>query len=203
MDLNMPKARTAMVLGAFLLAAAPAVVTAQTAASGSASSGKTATIAQKVTASATVMAIDVSNRHVLVQTAAGDKTILKIPPNMTAIDSLRPGDKIKATYYRETAYAVSEPGKPLPDNTATLLAGRAAKGELPAGLVANHIVVSGAVVGIDTAKSTIKVVDPKGGEVHDFDVVTDEGKQLLAKMKVGDKITAYITEALALSVDRG
>ena len=30
-----------------------------------------------------------------------------------------------------------------------------------------------------------------------------EGKALLAKLKVGDKVTAYVSEALLVSVDRG
>jgi hypothetical protein len=197
MDLKTPGAA----LMALALITAPAV--AQTVAAKSASGLKTASNAQTVSASATVMAVDAASRHVAVKTASGDVTTLKIPKDMKAISNLKPGDKITATYYREVAYAVSEPGKPLPKNTATLVAGKAGEGALPAGVAATHIVITGSVVGIDTVKSTIRVVNPKGGEVHDFDVVTPEGKQLLAKMKVGDKITADITEALLVSVDRG
>ncbi len=56
---------------------------------------------------------------------------------------------------------------------------------------------------IDPTAAKLKVVSPKGGEVHDLDVVTPEGKQLMAKLKVGDKVTAYITEALVIALDKG
>ena len=44
-------------------------------------------------------------------------------------DQLKPGDKLKATYYAEVAYAISQPGKPLPEDTDTVFTARPAKGE--------------------------------------------------------------------------
>ena len=157
----------------------------------------------KASTSVTVTAVDAVSRHLTVQGPDGKSFTLKVGPEVKRFSEVKPGDKIAATYYRETAYAISEPGKPLPKDTDTMLAARAAKGEAPAAIVANHIVVTGAVLEIDPQAAKLKVVSPKGGEVHDVDVVTPEGRQLMAKLKVGDKVTAYVTEALAISLDKG
>ncbi len=153
--------------------------------------------------SVTVTAVDAVGRHLTVKGPDGKPFTLKVGPEVKGFSAVKPGDKIAATYYRETAYAVSEPGKPLPQDTETILAARAAKGQAPAAIVANHIVVTGAVLEIDPQAAKLKVVSPKGGEVHDVDVVTPEGRQLMAKLKVGDKVTAYVTEALLISLDKG
>jgi Cu/Ag efflux protein CusF len=177
------------------LAAAPAAALAQGA--------PTAGGSIKASTSVTVLAVDAASRHLLVKGPDDKPFTLKVGPEVRAFTAIKPGDKIAATYYRETAYAISEPGQPLPKDTETTLAGRAAKGEAPAALIANHIVVTGAVLAIDPQAGKVKVVSPKGGEVHDFDVVTPEGRQLMAKLKVGDKITAYVTEAVVISLDKG
>ena len=194
MNPHTPRRRAAVVAAAVTLAflASPAAVLAQGVAR-----------SEQVSTSVTVMAVDAVGRHLLVKGPDGKPFTLKVGPQVRGFSAVKPGDKIAATYYRETAYAVSEPGKPLPKDTETILAARAAKGETPGLIVANHIVVTGAVLDIDPTAAKLKVVSPKGGEVHDLDVVTPEGKQLMAKLKVGDKVTAYITEALVIALDKG
>jgi hypothetical protein len=154
---------------------------------------------KKTTATVTVKSIDPATRHVVVTTAAGENFTLKAPQAMQNFDRLKVGDKITATYALETEFALSAPNGKLPPNTETTIAARAAKGEVPAAVVANHIVVTGAVVGINVANNTLRVVNPQGGEVHTISVRTAAGRAAMAKLKVGDYVTAYITEALLIS----
>ena len=168
-----------------------------------AQSASTVGRSEQVSTTVTVMAVDAASRHLLVQLPDGKPHSLKVAPQVRGFNEVKPGDKIVAHYFLETAYAVSEPGKPLPEDTQAMVAARAAKGEAPAAVVTSHVIVTGAVLAIDVKGATLKVVSPKGGEVHDFDVVTAEGQKLLAKLKVGDKITAYVTEALLVSLDKG
>lgn len=194
MNPHTPSRRAAVLTAVAILAlaASPAAVLAQG-----------LSRSEQINTSVTVMAVDAVGRHLLVKGPDGKPFTLKVSPQVQGFSAVKPGDKIAATYYRETAYAVSEPGKPLPKDTETILAARAAKGEAPAAIVANHIVVTGAVLDIDPAANKLRVVSPKGGEVHDFNVATPEGRQLMAKLKVGDKVTAYVTEALVISLDKG
>jgi hypothetical protein len=106
---------------------------------------------RKTTETVTVVSVDPATRHVVVDAGGGKHFTLKAPPEMRNFDQLQPGQKITATYAVETAFALSPPNGQLPPDTETTLAARAAKGELPAAVVVNHIVVTGAIVGIDLA----------------------------------------------------
>jgi hypothetical protein len=184
-------AASAFVL-ALAFAPAPASAEGVVAASGS---------LQTASAKVTIKSVNAATRHLVVQDASGDVFSIKVPKAVHNFKQIKAGDTVTATYQRETEYVLSSPNSPLPPDTDTVIAARAAKGEVPAGLVADHVVVTGAVVGIDHAKHTLKLVDPKGGEVHTIYVRSADGQKALAKMKVGDTITAYVTEALAITVN--
>ena len=67
--------------------------------------------------------------------------------------------------------------------------------------VGTRLVVTGLVVGVDTGAHKIDLVNPSGGQVRTISVVTPEGQQNLKLVKVGDTITAVISEALAIALD--
>jgi hypothetical protein len=60
--------------------------------------------------------------------------------------------------------------------------------------------VSGLVVGIDLAAHSIDVVNPTGGGVYTLDVTDPARIAMLPQLKVGDTITAVISQALLISV---
>jgi hypothetical protein len=186
-------------MAALVLVAAPAAASAQaTQSTTSTPNSRSATVSTSVT----VQAIDVASRHILVKLPSGETETLQVSPAFQRLGDLKPGDKIKATYYAEVAFSIAEAGKPLPEDTDTVLAARASKDEAPGAAAARRAVVTGAVLAIDVPNSKVKVVNAKGGEVHDLDVTSPEGKKFLSKLKVGDKVTAQVKEALLISVDR-
>ncbi len=186
-------AAAAALLMAAGLAATPAVALAQAPVS--------VTRSESVSGKVTIESIDPATRRVVVTNSAGEDTSMKVPPEVRNFGQLKAGDTINATYTLEAEFVLSPPNTRLPPDTDTLITARAAKGELPAGAVANHIVVTGAVVGIDTAKHTLKIVSPQGGEVHNVKVTSADGLKALGQVKVGDTITAYLTESLLLVAD--
>lgn len=153
----------------------------------------------QVTSTVIIKSIDPATRRIDVTTEAGESLTIKVPPEVRNFDQLKVGDKITTTYSLEAAFVLSPPNSDLPANTETTVAARAAKGELPAAAVANHLVVTGAVVGIDMASHTLRLVNPQGGQVRTLAVKSAEGRAAMAKVKVGDTITAYITESLMIS----
>jgi hypothetical protein len=195
-------ARAAAVATSLVLAAAPALFTAAPALAASADPLAGVGMLHKVTVTATVVSVDPATRHVVVD-HGGQRFTLKAPPGMRNFDQLQPGQKITATYAVQTAFALSPPNGQLPPDTETTIAARAAKGEVPAAVVTNHVVVTGAILGIDAAKNTLRIVSPRGGEVYTVEVRTAAGRAALPKLKVGDKITAYINEALLLTARPG
>ena len=188
------RAAASVAIAAAIGLAAPCAALAQPA--------KSMTDVRQASEKVTVVSIDPASRHVVVRKATGETATLKAPPEIRNLDQLRPGDTITATYSIETEYALSPPNKPLPEDTQTLIAARAEKGELPAAVVANHMIVTGAVLAVDMANHTLQVVSPQGGEVHTVDVKSAEGRRLMGQLKPGDKITAYVTESLLISASR-
>ncbi len=57
------------------------------------------------------------------------------------------------------------------------------------------------VVGLDVAAQTVDLVNPSGGGVYTVHVTDPQRVAKLKALKVGDTITAVISEALAVSID--
>lgn len=156
---------------------------------------------ESMTGAVTIKSIDPATRRIVVLNDAGEAISMTAPDEIRNFDQLRVGDKITATYTLKTEFVLSAPNAPLPPDTQTVVAARAGKGERPSGAVANQIVVTGAVVGIDAANHRLKIVSPQGGEVHDVKVTSADGLKAFDKVKVGDKITAYVSESLMLAAN--
>jgi len=188
--------------GSLALAAAPAA-SAQAAARATTSSPGSFARAQKVSATFTVESVDLATRHVTLKRSSGERVTLQVSKDVRNLEALKPGDKINALYYGEMEIALAKPGQQLPKEKQRVVSSRAKEGELPGGVVATHMVVNGAVIGVDKTNNRVKLVSPQGGEVHEFDVTSPEGRAMLQRLKPGDKITAYITEGLLISAERG
>ena len=185
----------ATVAGALAAATAPALALPTDMSSGLGTS-------QTVTAKVTVKSIDMATRHVTVVGADGETFTMKVPTAAQNLDQVKVGDIITATYTREVVFAISPANSPLPADTQTTIAARAAKGEIPAGVVANHVVVTGAVIGIDMDAHTLQLVDPQGGQVHTVKVTDPQRQAAMAQLKVGDTITIYVTESLLVALNK-
>ncbi len=155
---------------------------------------------QSVSATVTVKSIDAATRHLVVASPSGEVMTLKVPTSVRNFSQIKVGDRIKATYTLETEIVISSPNTPLPPDAQAVISARTAKGQLPGAGVANAMVVTGAVLAIDMAKHTLKIVNPKGGEVHTITVKNADRQRAMAKLKVGDTITAYVTESLVIAV---
>jgi hypothetical protein len=168
-------------------------------ASGMAGAGETET----VTIRATVKAVDMKTRTVTLVGPQGETKTMKVGPQVQNLAQVKPGDTVVARFYDSVAYVLSPPGTKVPEDTLAAAAARAAPGEMPAGGVATRLTVTGLVVGVNPAAHTISLVDPPpaGGEVRTLTVKNPEYQKMLPQIKVGDTITAYITEAVVAAVE--
>jgi Cu/Ag efflux protein CusF len=197
------RAVSALALAASLALAAAPAASAQAAVQSTAKSPERMSRAQKVSATFTVESVDLATRHVTLKRPSGERVTLQVSKDVRNLEALKPGDKINALYYGEMEIALAPPGQPLPKEKQSAVGSRAKEGELPGGVIATHMVVNGAVVGVDKANNRVKLVSPQGGQVHEFDVTSPEGRAMLQRLKPGDKITARITEGLLISAERG
>jgi Cu/Ag efflux protein CusF len=181
--------------GPMLSAALPTSAMAQ--AAGMAGIGGSETVSVR----ATVKRVDLKSRMVTLVGPQGNTLTLKVSDEVANLPTVKPGAKVNVRYYASTAYVLSSPGAKLPDDSLTAAGVRTAPGQTPGGAVGTRLVVTGLVVGVDTGAHKIDLVNPSGGQVRTISVVTPEGQQNLKLVKVGDTITAVISEALAIALD--
>ena len=60
--------------------------------------------------------------------------------------------------------------------------------------------VSGTVVGIDLAAHRLEIVNPSGGGILTIDVDNASRLEMVSRLKVGDTVTAVVSQAVAVSI---
>jgi hypothetical protein len=157
---------------------------------------------ESVSARAIVKTVDLSTRTVTLETSGGNTIVLKVGEQVRNLPQVRPGDTVVAHYYTSSAYVLAPSGTKLPEDSVTVAGARAAPGEKPGAAAGTKMVVSGMVVGVDPTLHTVSLVDPAGGQIRSVNVVTPEGQQSMKFIKIGDTITAIITEAVLIGVEQ-
>jgi hypothetical protein len=156
---------------------------------------------ESISARATVKAVDAGKRTVTLESSGSNAIALKVGDQVRNLAQVRVGDTVIAHYFASAAYVVAPSGTKLPDDSLTVVGARAAPGDKPGAAVGNKMVVSGLVVGVDPTLHTISLVNPSGGGIRTINVVTPEGQQGMKLVKVGDTITAIVSEAVLVGVE--
>ena len=158
---------------------------------------------ETVTIQARITAINVPKRWVTLSGPSGDRVTVVAGPAVR-LNLLKVGDKVNARYVRSVAFTVTSPtggnGVPTSDDKDAAILAQNVSG--PGGVGLRLTKISGTVVGINLASHSIQVVSPSGGGIYTVDVTDPDRIAKLPSLKVGDKITAVITEALAVSIER-
>ncbi|MBP2296781.1 hypothetical protein [Azospirillum rugosum] len=190
-----PKATAvaALIGGALLL---PAVVP-QAAAQGRPVLTNAVPESEAVTIHAKITALDPATRKVTLTGRSGAPVTVTAGPNIR-LEMLKVGDIVDAQYYRSVAFVVSQPGATAPEDEIQQALARPI--DAPGGIGMKVTRVSGLVVGIDLSAHSVDLVNPEGGQVFTIKVTNPERQAKLPMLKVGDTITAVISEALAVSV---
>ena len=154
-----------------------------------------------VTARATVQSVNTATRAVTLVGPAGNKFTVIAGPQVINFDRIRAGDTVVARYQESVVYVLSPPNGTIPEASLTSDAVAAPKGADPAGAVSARLIVTGLVVGIDPGNHTLQLVDPSGGAVTTAQVSSEAGLRNFDLIKVGDRITAVVSAALAVAID--
>jgi Cu/Ag efflux protein CusF len=145
---------------------------------------------------ATIEAIDKTDRLVTLMDEDGETETIYCGPEVKRFDELKVGDTVTFRYSESIAYAIRKPGQPSGLPTETGHAITRSQGARPGATVAQQ----------ETATVTVKAVDAK---VPSITVLTDDGrtvsfrvedKKNLKDVRVGDTVEITYTEAVAISV---
>jgi Cu/Ag efflux protein CusF len=155
-----------------------------------------------VTLRAKITAIDTGTRAVTLAGASGSAVTLTAGP-LVRLDLLKVGDRVNAKYYRSIGFVVNPPadgnGVPVSDDEIAQITAQQA--QVPGGVGVRLTRVSGTVVGIDLAAHSVDLVNPSGGAIYTVDVTDPARVALLSTLKLGDTVTAVISQALAVSIE--
>jgi len=156
-----------------------------------------AAAARRVTATATVTAIDLPTRHVTLRGPQGREFVVVAGEDVRNLPQVRVGDEVSVEYLETLTLDLRKGGTGLParrsDSTSAM---RAPTGDRPAGTAAREVTITADVVAVDTAARTVSLRGPEG-RVMDLPIADPEQLKLVA---VGDQVQATYVEAAALRV---
>lgn len=154
-----------------------------------------------VTARARVQSVDAATRAVTLVGPGGRVFTVIAGPQVINFDKIKAGDTVLARYVESVVYVLSPPGTKPPPSSLTTASVGAAKGATPSGAISGKLVVSGLVVGLDPGTHTIDLVNPTGGGVVTARVRSKAALRNFGQIKVGDTITAVVSQSLAVSLE--
>jgi len=157
-----------------------------------------AVVTETFSTTATITAIDASNRKLTLQTPDGKTTSFKASPSMTNFPQLGVGDQVNAVVTEQVALAVWKGGNP-PSDAAGAAVGITPTGtSSPAGFAVATELVTVQITAIDAGKRKVTV------QFQDGSTKTYKAQKGvdLSQLQAGDNVTIQVTEAAAITVTK-
>jgi Cu/Ag efflux protein CusF len=151
---------------------------------------------ESMTVSATVEAIDKTDRVVTLKTSDGRSVTMDVGESVKRFDALKVGDKVKGTYYENVVLVIEQPGMP-PVTFDDNLALTPGPGNKPGGTLARQVKAAGTIEEVQRDTGSVTVRGDRG-RVMSFRVRDDK---LLGRLKKGDRIDVTYTAALLINVE--
>jgi hypothetical protein len=149
-----------------------------------------------VTVTATIEAVDKTNRTVTVKRADGTSAVIKAEKEMQGFNNLKVGDLVTATYYEAVLLTPRKPGDPPPPAEPTTTIQR--KERAPGSERSARQTFRTTVDAIDAKASSVIVKDLQGRQV----TLALQDSKALQSLKVGDTVDVTYYESLLIDVSR-
>jgi hypothetical protein len=154
-------------------------------------------VAESVSVTATVEAVDHGQRTALLRRPDGTLVALRLGPEVRNLDQVRKGDRVVATYVDSVAIFVADDADQEPGVTAGTKVELAPRGAKPGVVATNLVEIRARVERVDLRKRTVTLVGA-AGVIGTFRV--DPSVRRLEQVEPGDDVVARITEATAIEV---
>lgn len=153
-----------------------------------------------VSLTASVEAINYTNREVTLKGPLGNEVTFTVDQRVKRLDEVKVGDFVRADYYVSIAAELRKPTREEEKNPLVMLdaAGKAPPGTSPAAGGLRRFRVVTTIEGLDRPTETITVKGPRGHYLTAR--VADPAN--LTKMRIGENIVVTYTEALAISLEK-
>ena len=148
-----------------------------------------------ITETATIVAIDSTNRLLTLKDKDGITDTIVAGPEVKRFNELKVGDIVTFRYYESVVYAIQKPGDKAPAPVAGGIV--RSTGPKPGGTLSEQLTAVVTIQAID-AKIPSVTIKTEDGNTMSFKV---EDPKNLAGFKAGDKVQITYTRALAISVE--
>ena len=155
-----------------------------------------ATAASAVTVTATVAAINRSERIVTFEGRDGELFQVVAGPEVRNFDQIEVGDELRVTHLEHISLELMKDGTGIRSRVVSESADRAAPGQRPGADAVRRVVVIANVLALDPATQTVTLRGPE--RIVDLTVRDPEQFRLV---EVGDQVRAEFNEALAISME--
>ena len=148
---------------------------------------------------AEVTAIDVSQRLVSLRGPEGNELTIQAGPEVRNLAQVRVGDRLIVSYTRAFIASMTGEGQPASEGIVAIGAVRAEEGERPG--VAAGGVISGTVeiISIGEDGTSVTFRGPTG-DLRSMDVLREESRAFVRKLKLGDMVDMTYAEAIAIEI---
>jgi len=153
---------------------------------------------QLITSTAKVEKVDLDKHELTLKSENGKPFTVQVPESVTRLENVKPGDKVRASFYESVAVSVQKPGEAKVGEQKEIV-GERAPGELPGGATAQQVTTTAKITKLDPAKDELTIETPTG-KPNTIKVQDPQVRAQLKDLKVGDKIQTTFTQAMATSV---
>jgi hypothetical protein len=151
-----------------------------------------------VKVTATVTAVDKAARTVTLKGKDGKTETIKVREQVKRFDEVAVGDTLSVEYEQGLALEFQMPGEKSQPVETAVVGGKAGPDQAPGGAVAAAVTATVTVTAIDPANRMVVIQGPEG-QYHQVKA----GKNVqLDRLKVGDRLFATYTEALAINLEK-
>jgi hypothetical protein len=154
-------------------------------------------LTETVKAQAVISTVNTANRAITLKTAGGTYYDMIAGPEVKNFDQLKVGDKVNVQYVLALSLELKKADAATATSTIATGSATAPLGSKPAGAEEAQVTVVTDVIAVNQKAQLVTLRGPKGNTV---DLKVRDPKQLKL-VKVGDKVEAVYTEALAVSVE--
>jgi Cu/Ag efflux protein CusF len=153
-------------------------------------------IRDKITATATVQAVDLEKREVVLKGKSGKLHTIKVGEEVRNLPQVKVGDRVVLTYYEALAVTLEKNATGgIATRKDTVTVDRAELGQKPAGTVRKDVEI---VANVTAVNQKTRRVTLQGAQDAVTLKVPDDID--ISKLKVGDQVSANYVQELAISV---
>ena len=154
---------------------------------------------EQVTLEGSITRVDRANRMVTIRGSEGAELDLFVGDDVRNFDRLQVGDRVSLDYHRAIAAAIEPAGSAQVGTTVEQGGSRAGAGSRPGGSASETVTLVAEVLAVDAAANLVTLKGSRGNVVT-LEVLREDLRVGLARIKAGDLLRVTFSEAVAVDI---